>query len=230
VQDALTATTMDQSEFRYAVETKATDITVTGPQIPFPEVRLSFAGAAMGLTMPVSKSDAPQPFSFLTRLSDLTISDEIWSMFDPTAAFPRDPVTIVVDTKGTATLLADMFDEAAMASGQPPADLNTLSLTELRAKAFGAEATGTGDLTFDNSDKVTFDGVPAPSGEVVLAVTGANALIDKLVAMGFVPEEQAMGARMMMAMFFRPGDAQDSLTSTIEFKDKGIYANGQKLR
>ena len=33
--------------------------------------------------------------------------------------------------------------------------------------------------------------------------------IDKLVAMGFVPEDQAMGARMMMGMFAQPGDGDD---------------------
>ncbi len=35
---------------------------------------------------------------------------------------------------------------------------------------------------------------------------------------------------MMMAMFAKAGAAPDELTSTLEFKDKGFYANGQRLQ
>jgi hypothetical protein len=39
-----------------------------------------------------------------------------------------------------------------------------------------------------------------------------------------------MGARMMMSMFANPGAAADELTSTLEFKDKHFFANGQQLQ
>jgi len=39
-----------------------------------------------------------------------------------------------------------------------------------------------------------------------------------------------MGARMMMGMFARPGDGPDTLTSTLEFKDKCFFANGMRLQ
>jgi hypothetical protein len=36
---------------------------------------------------------------------------------------------------------------------------------------------------------------------------------------------------MMMGLFAKPIDGQeDALTSTLEFKDKGFYANGQRLQ
>jgi hypothetical protein len=54
--------------------------------------------------------------------------------------------------------------------------------------------------------------------------------LDTLVAMGFIPEDQVMGARMMLAMFAKPGETPDSLVSTIEFKDGGLFANGQQLQ
>jgi hypothetical protein len=63
-----------------------------------------------------------------------------------------------------------------------------------------------------------------------MKLVGGNGLLDKLVAMGLIPKDQAMGARMMMGMFARPGDGVDTLTSTIEFKDKGLFANGQRLQ
>lgn len=61
-------------------------------------------------------------------------------------------------------------------------------------------------------------------------VKGANALIDKLIAMGLLPEDQAMMGRMMMGMFATPtGD--DELTSKIEVNDEGhLIANGQRLQ
>ena len=40
-----------------------------------------------------------------------------------------------------------------------------------------------------------------------------------------------MGARMMMGLFAKPVEGEaDTLTSTLEFKDKGFYANGQRLQ
>ena len=49
--------------------------------------------------------------------------------------------------------------------------------------------------------------------------------------MGYLPEDQAMGMRMMMGMFAVPGDGEDVLTSTIQVKPDGqILANGQRLR
>ena len=38
---------------------------------------------------------------------------------------------------------------------------------------------------FDNTDMETFDGMPAPTGSLNLMLVGGNALLDKLVAMGF---------------------------------------------
>ncbi|MEO1365292.1 MAG: DUF2125 domain-containing protein, partial [Pseudomonadota bacterium] len=97
--------------------------------------------------------------------------------------------------------------------------------------ALGAKLTGAGDFTFDNSDLVTFDGLPRPKGAVDLSLVGGNGLLDKLVAMGLVPEDQAMGARMMMGLFAVPGEAEDTLTSKIEVNDEGhVLANGQRLR
>jgi hypothetical protein len=67
-------------------------------------------------------------------------------------------------------------------------------------------------------------------GAIDLTLTGANKLMDNLVAAGLVPEDQIMGARMMLGLFAVPtGD--DAMASKIEFKeDGGIYANGQRIQ
>ncbi|TAG15734.1 MAG: DUF2125 domain-containing protein, partial [Rhodobacterales bacterium] len=98
------------------------------------------------------------------------------------------------------------------------------------AKAVGVEVAAKGALTFDNDDLVTFEGVPAPSGNLNITIKGANGLIDNLIAMGLLPADEALMPRMMLGLFARPGAAADELTSVIEFKDGGLFANGQKLK
>jgi hypothetical protein len=207
-------------------------MTITGANIPFPELKITYGEVSYEFFVPVSASDTPADFGFLTRIVDLSVSDEIWGMLDPTATLPRDSVTVIVDTKGTATLTMDLMDEAAMtaAGDAPPGTLNALEITTLEAKGVGMELTGSGSFTFDNTDLTTFDGMPAPTGKLDLVLKGGNGLLDKLVAMGLIPQDQAMGARMMLAMFAKPGEGEDVLNSTIEFKDKGLFANGQRLQ
>ncbi|MEL6412108.1 MAG: DUF2125 domain-containing protein, partial [Pseudomonadota bacterium] len=85
--------------------------------------------------------------------------------------------------------------------------------------------------TFNNEDLSTFSGFPAPDGAIDLSLVGGNGLLDKLVAMGLVPEEQATGARLMLGLFTVPGTEADSLTSKIEVRPDGqVLANGQRLR
>lgn len=74
-------------------------------------------------------------------------------------------------------------------------------------------------------------GVPQPVGGIDLTLVGGNALIDKLVAVGLVPEQQAMGARMMLGLLAVPGDTPDTLNSKIEINEMGhILANGQRIQ
>ena len=76
----------------------------------------------------------------------------------------------------------------------------------------------------------TFGGVPAPTGTLELALMGGNALLDKLVGMGILSEDDAMGARMGVAMLANSDPAADKLTTVLEFKDKHFFANGQQLQ
>lgn len=222
---------MDEQRLSYSAGTKAVAMTLTAPTVPFPQVKVTYGEAAFSFLMPVAPSDAPTDFSFLTRITDLAISEEIWAMFDPTQQLPRDPATLVIDTKGTAKLTTNLMDPAAMAAlgDTAPGELNSLDITELRAKVAGAELTGTGALTFDNTDLVTFGGMPAPTGKIDLKLVGGNTLMDKLVAMGLLPQDQAMGFRMMLSMFAN-ATGEDELSSVLEFKDGGFFANGQQLQ
>lgn len=221
---------ISKDRLAYGGTAGAAKMTISGTGIPFPELVVSFAETAFDLLMPVSKSDTPQDFRVLLRLVDLAISDEVWSMFDPAGALPRDPATLVIDTTGKAKWLVDIFGPEAETMDTVPGELHALDIKDLTLRAVGASIAGTGGFTFDNSDTTTFDGMPLPTGKLDLTITGANALLDKLSQTGLLPQDQVMGARMMMGLFARPGEGEDTLTSTLEFRDKGFFANGQQLQ
>lgn len=223
---------LNGESLRYGAGGTGVTMVVSGGDIPFPELRLSYGEAAFDMQIPVSAAEEPGDFSFLTRIVDLDLPEEVWAIFDPTATLPRDPATLILEGKGKARLTADLFDEAAMeAMGEAaPGELHALSLTEITARAAGAELAGSGELTFDNSDLVSFDGIPAPTGKIELSAKGGNGLLDKLVAMGLVAADEAMGMRMMLAMFTTPGAGPDELNSVLEFRNKGFFANGQRLK
>lgn len=224
---------LNQAQMGYGALAKATTMTFTSSELPFPEIQVSYAEGGFNFLMPVSKSDEAADFALMTKITDLTFSDAIWGMFDPMGQLPRDPLSVVLDTKGTARLTADILDPAqaeAMESAAP-GELHSLELTQLLVKGIGAEIAGDGALTFDNTDLETYGGIPAPTGVINLKAVGINGVMDKLVAMGMLPEDQVMGVRMMMGMFAKAVEGEaDAMTSTLEFKGKSFFANGMQLQ
>ena len=225
--------TMDGSKFDYSTDSKGAAFKVVSPTVPLDDASFTYGQAGVHLVMPVAKSDKPADFAFSVNLVDLAPSAAIWGMADPTNGLKHDPATLIIDTKGQATMTRDIFsDAAALESGstEAPGLLNALDITKINLKALGAEISALGNFTFDNADTTTFSGVPAPTGKVDIKATGVNAVIDTLVKMGLIPEDQAMSGRMMLSMFANTSTTADEMTSTLEFKDKHFYANGQQLQ
>ncbi len=219
---------MSRDGLAYGGESTDSKMALSGTSMPFP-VEATVGQSAFNLTMPVSKSDTAHPASLLIKIVDLGISDSLWGMFDPMAQLPHDPATLVLDLSGSIRPLINLFDakeaEAAASEQTSPFEVSEAKINELHLKAVGADLTGTGAVTLDNSATP-----PKPLGAVDLNLSGANKLMDNLVAMGLVPEDQMMGMRMMMGMFAVPA-GEDALTSRIEFRDDGgIYANGQRIQ
>lgn len=223
---------MDGTSMAYDGGSSDLAVTFQSAALPFP-IDLAAREYGFGFAMPLAKTDEPAPFGTKINLVDLTINDEVWSMIDPGAALPRDPATLSLDLTGTAKLFYDIYDpeqSEAMAMAPVPGELHSVVLNALNLSAAGAAITGVGSFVFDNTDLATFGGVPRPEGRIDFEINGANALLDKLVTMGLLPEEQAMPARMMMGMFARTvGD--DQLTSSIEVNSEGhVLANGQRIQ
>jgi hypothetical protein len=203
-------------------------LAASGDQIPFPDLSLAAEEVGSRFAMPVGVSDEPQDMGLVLRLVGLTLSDQIWMMFDPAGVLPRDPAALVVDLSGKANWLVDIFDPAVaeVPMDSPPGEIHALTVNEILLRLAGAELTGSGDFTMNNDAPM-----PMPSGTLNLQLTGGNALIDRLVQMGLLPEDQAMGARMMLGLFARPGGGEDTLVSEITVREDGsVLANGQRIR
>ncbi|MFW8593666.1 DUF2125 domain-containing protein [Cribrihabitans neustonicus] len=218
----------------YDLSQRDAEVNISGTEMPFP-LSLRMAEAGLRLMMPVTGTGAEQDFALGVTLRDFALPEMFWGMVDPTGVLPHDPATLVLDIAGKGKLLFDIFDPESIApvesGSQPPGEVNALTVKELRLSAAGAELTGTGDFTFDNEDLESFGGIPAPSGEANLMLTGANALLDKLIQLGVMADSDAMGVRMMMGMLAVPGEGEDSLKSRIEITEDGkILANGQRLK
>ncbi|MDF1727404.1 MAG: DUF2125 domain-containing protein [Sulfitobacter sp.] len=223
---------MNADALTYTVNQRMLDMTVNVADLPFP-IALSMEEGGFNLTAPVTKSEEPQDFAFGLNLANFKMSDMIWGIFDPTGQLPRDPATLRVDMTGKARLDVDYLDPegAAQMGAGGPGQIQEVSVETLLLDAAGARLEGSGDVSLDNNDMQTMPGFPKPVGQINLALQGGNALLDKLVAMGIIPDDQAMGARMMMGLFAVPGDAPDTLTSQIEFTEEGaVLANGQRIR
>lgn len=223
---------MGGDQMSYGGSTKGFSLSLMGFGIPFP-MNMALAEGTFDMSMPVGQSDTPQDFSLLVKLIDLAPDEMIWGMLDPGRVLPHDPATLVLSLAGKANWLFDIMDpdQAEAMAMETPAELHALNLRKLRLSVAGAELTGAGDFTFNNDDLQTFDGMPAPDGAIDLKLVGANGLMDKLIAMGIMSQDDAMGMRMMMGLFGRVGDGEDTLLSTIEVKANGqITANGQRLQ
>ncbi|MGB5068640.1 MAG: DUF2125 domain-containing protein [Albidovulum sp.] len=217
---------MSKAGLSYGIVGGASQVTIQSSSFPVP-IDMSLTSSAFNLAVPISKSDADQPFSLLMKIVDLKVSDGLWNMIDPGMQLPRDPATLIVDLKGTAKLLLDIMDpaNAEKMNSQPPGELTSVDVNEVALSIAGADLTGKGAVIINNQGLM-----PQPVGSVDMQLIGGNGLIDKLVGMGLVPEDQAKGVRLMMGLFaVKTGD--DTLTSKIEFKeDGGVYANGQCIQ
>lgn len=210
-------------------------VNLTSSDLPT-EISYSVAQASGELQVPVSADDQPQPFRFVYTLQDLTLADGIWALFDPNSQLPRDPADLTIDLQGDALVSKDLMDPAAMepetnASGMPmgpevPFQPKTLTINRFALDAIGATADLTGELAFGDKPQ------DPPVGQINGTFEGVNGLIDKFGAMGFIPQDQIMGVRMMLAMFAKPVEGQtDQMTTNIEFREGGsIFANGQQVK
>lgn len=199
--------------------------------LPMP-IEVAMDEASFAYDLPFNASGEQQEFQLATKLDGISLSDDLWAMFDAGGVLPRDPADVSFDVTGKGTLGMDLLDINALMDlmGPPPITVDEVTINDLRIAAAGAEATAKGAMSFDWNDFQTIPGMPRPQGAVTVNLNGANGLMDKLVEMGLIPAQDLMMPRMMMGMFSTPvGD--DMLETVLEVDaDGNILANGQPLQ
>ncbi|WP_333713858.1 DUF2125 domain-containing protein [Yoonia sp.] len=217
-----------------AYESSTQDIAANFLISEFP-LPIDISAAQYGVTfrIPVGMTEEPAPFAFGFDLVDLNVSEMVWDIFDAGGVLPRDPATLQIAISGTAKVLLDLLDPAnaaALDGQEPPFEPESITLDTFRISAVGALITGGGAFTFDNTDTQTFAPMPRPEGSANVEITGLNALLDNLVAMGLVPADQIMGPRMMMGMFAR-ATGPDQMAVELEVTPNGqVNVNGNRVR
>lgn len=216
---------LDDGGLTYRTGLTGLNISASGGMVPLPSLDLAIDDYALDLTMPLARTEIPADFSVLLRLDGLSVPEATWAMIDPGGILPRDPGSVALDVKGKATV----FDPAA--TDQPPGQVDSVTLDRLAVSVAGATLAATGAVALDNADHETFPGMPRPAGSVDVTLTGGNALLDRLSALGIVPPGQLIAARMGLLMVMLPGAGPDTMTSRLEITpDAQVLANGQRLR
>jgi hypothetical protein len=227
---------LDAGELSFRSSSRNGALTLSGSDMPMPELTLQAAEIGYGFTLPTTGAPEPQGAGLLVRLVDLLLPEEVWAMADPAGQMPRGPATAVLDLLAQIVMPQDLFGMETMFGymmGGPMevAQPAALDIRALELRAAGAELTGDGSFTFDATDTQTFPGMPRPAGVLNLTLRGGTQLLDTLVAMGVVPADQAQGARMMLALFARPGATPDELVSKLELREDGsIFANDMRIQ
>ena len=223
--DSVAELSLDRTGFRYAGSAGATDAKFSFPELPdlpISDFGYSIARTVAEVAFPVIPSDVPQDFVLRLAFLDLSTEDSAWNLFDPGAQLSRDPIDLEIDLEGTTILTSDLTEGDDLPLAETEARLNALRLS-----AVGTELTGSGFIRDTGSTPEQ----PKGEGQLNLMLVGGHTLLDTLVGMGLLPEDQAMGARMALGLFARPGDGADTLVSEIILNDDGtILANGQRIK
>lgn len=141
------------------------------------------------------------------------------------AAPPADATT--APAEGTDMAAGTEAGDAAADAAPQPFEPTEITINKFALDAVGAKVDVSGALTVPEGG--TLD---APVGKLNARLEGVNGLIDKAVQMGFVPEDQVAGIRMMLAMFTKAApEGGDALVGEYEFKEGGqVFANGQQVK
>ncbi|TRD22613.1 DUF2125 domain-containing protein [Palleronia caenipelagi] len=189
----------------------------SGPAVPLPDASMTIGATTIGAQVPALSRDAAQPFSLDMALTDVEVSEQLWQLFDPAAALPRDPVQLSFALSGDAVM-----------NGETPRP-ERLTLDDLRLSLLGAEMSAKGGVQFaatPSTERV----FGRPVGGFGVTLTGFNALIQNLMALGTIPQQQLFGLQMGLSMFTTEGEGPDTLTSRIEMGPDGTFSlNGQPM-
>ncbi|WP_417250227.1 DUF2125 domain-containing protein [Celeribacter sp.] len=217
---------IQDGQIDYSASTVDTVVEVSSPDFPLPDAGGSLARLDMAMSMPVTPAESPAPLDMRIAIEDLSVTDSIWSMFDPSGTLSRDPATVIIDVSAMARIPEGMMTPASPPVLPEMPEISEVTLNDLTVKLAGAMIEGTGSATSQGE----INGMPNMVGALDLKLTNVTTLIDQLAGMGLLPMEQAGMAQMMIGMLARPGATPGEMVAHIERTADGqILSNGMPL-
>lgn len=201
---------------------------LTAAAMGMPPMQFSLTDAMVNITVPLDNVDESKPAGYKIAINGLSLSDQVWAMFDPKALLPRDEISLDIDLSASLRWLKTLAEIDVNDKKQaPPFEVESAKIQAFNLKIAGAELQTSGEITVDNAQFP-----PVPDGTVNVSLKGAFGLLSKLTELGLVPAQNAMMIQGMSGMFFKPaGDGEDDLISVITMtKDGHISANGMPLK
>lgn len=211
----------------------AMDVKPIGPDEPDTDMAFSLGEYRTALSIGLNGLTATQDWSLAYVMRDLVASPGVWAAIDPSGVLPAAPInTMALDLKGRYALdpVALTPGWSPLPSDPPPFTAFSFEINELALDGLGLTFNGTGGLGLDFGDLTTFEGFPLPAGRLHFVTVGAYGLLDKLSSIGLVSADDMSGARMLLLMAGKAGAEPDHLTTDLDFRDKSLFLNGQKIR
>lgn len=243
---------LDRTEFFYDATSGGTRVFYRGndPEIPLPEFEFSLDEYRVGLLwgLPgggtwgapvgqVNSGGAPAlptsgKWGLVYKLTGLAISAGLWDLVDPGRAIPRDPISFVTDLSGDYALDPKVLepDWKSLPKDPPPFSEISVKLAEFLISGAGASITGKGDVVLDFLAMKTIDDAPGAKGSLGFVTMGANALLDRLSALGLLTDSDLQSARFALMFIGKIEGGEDRLVTKLDFDGAGITLNGQKIR
>ncbi|RPE64838.1 hypothetical protein EDD53_2602 [Pacificibacter maritimus] len=233
VQNAFINTSIIDGSLEYGGRATQTEVTVGGSAVPFPSVDFGIQSATFGITAPYLASPDPRPVGIQVAFEQVRLPDVAWSMLDALGELPHEPATLRLDLVGNVISEIDLINPQSMLEAKSdnlPFQPLDLSLNDLFVSVGGATLAGEGTATFVDNLATSNKRLPFKSGEATLALTGGTALINAITASGLVAPQMGATAKMLLGVFARSGEGEDSYITDIELqKGKSVTVNGQKL-
>ncbi|MBJ3763223.1 DUF2125 domain-containing protein [Maribius pontilimi] len=202
------------------VDTRDIVIGTTGGRMPAMPDALSIGTLAYSLTLPVA-ADQDGPLSLSLTADAIAPAETLWSLLDPGKELPRDPASLTLSLSAIARPSAE---PGPGLGAQSPFDIRSFELQELDLSVLGAQVTGSGQVDQPLDQR-------AAEGQVTLVATGLLELIGTLAALGILPPEQELGARMGLAFATVPLPGGAGLKTELVFgPDGAIRLNGMQVR
>lgn len=192
-------------------------VAADGPEVPLPDASATAEQVALRLMTPAEVSDDPNPVELELDITDLTVSEQAWQLFDPAGDLPREPADLRLALSGNILR-------------RSPTELSPerLALDEFELTALGTTLTGNGAVLFQGAGGDSPYG--RPIGSLSFVLTGAMGLLDQLDALGTISTGNLVGMRMGLGFFTTEGEGPDELRSNVDIGPQGgVSLNGSRV-